>query len=62
MGFGLRWCEWMEALIFNSSMSILGAGSSTEDFKVSRGLRQGDHISPFGGRKSFLVYCSKLCL
>lgn len=35
MGFGARWRQWMEALIFNSSVSILVNGSPTEDFVVS---------------------------
>lgn len=37
----------MEALVFNSSMSVLLNGSPTKDFKVSLGLRHGDPISPF---------------
>ncbi|GAU46303.1 hypothetical protein TSUD_283280 [Trifolium subterraneum] len=39
--------KWMRACIFESSMSILVNGSPTEDFKVERGLRQGDPLSPF---------------
>ncbi|PNX58635.1 ribonuclease H, partial [Trifolium pratense] len=47
MGFSTAWMTWMRACIFESSMSILVNGSPTEDFKVGRGLRQGDPLSPF---------------
>ncbi|XP_058759231.1 uncharacterized protein LOC131632499 [Vicia villosa] len=47
MGFGVRWMKWMEACIFTSHMSVLVNGSATKDFKVQKGLRQGDPLSPF---------------
>ncbi|XP_058747172.1 uncharacterized protein LOC131620179 [Vicia villosa] len=47
MGFGAKWRGWMEKLVFKSHMSILVNGSSTEDFEVGKGLRQGDPLSPF---------------
>jgi hypothetical protein len=47
MGFSEGWLRWMRACIFESSMSVLVNGSPTEDFKVGRGLRQGDPLSPF---------------
>ncbi|PNX95639.1 cysteine-rich receptor-like protein kinase, partial [Trifolium pratense] len=47
MGFSEGWLKWMRACIFESSMSILVNGSPTADFKVGRGLRQGDPLSPF---------------
>ncbi|PNX63496.1 ribonuclease H, partial [Trifolium pratense] len=47
MGFADGWMKWIRACIFNSSMSVLVNGSATEDFKVCRGLRQGDPLSPF---------------
>lgn len=47
MMFGDKWCAWMEALMFNSSLSVLVNRSPKKDFKVTRGLRQGYPISPF---------------
>ncbi|XP_058761431.1 uncharacterized protein LOC131634822 [Vicia villosa] len=47
MGFGKKWMNWMESCIFSSHMSVLVNGSATKEFKVHRGLRQGDPISPF---------------
>lgn len=47
MGFSVKWCSWMEACIFSSHMSILVNGSPNMEFKVERGLRQSDPLSPF---------------
>jgi hypothetical protein len=47
MGFAEGWLKWIRACIFESSMSVLVNGSPTIDFKVGRGLRQGDPLSPF---------------
>ncbi|XP_050919334.1 secreted RxLR effector protein 78-like [Lathyrus oleraceus] len=47
MGFGKNWRSWMEACVFKSSMSVMVNGSATDDFKVERGLRQGDPLFPF---------------
>ncbi|XP_058784527.1 uncharacterized protein LOC131659337 [Vicia villosa] len=47
MGFGSRWMRWMDACIFNNHMSVLVNGSATKEFKVQKGLRQGDPLSPF---------------
>lgn len=47
MGFGNKWKDWMQVYVFNSSMSILVNGSATKNFRVEKGLRQGDLLSPF---------------
>ncbi|CAK8537366.1 unnamed protein product [Lathyrus sativus] len=47
MGFRARWRMYMEALIFNSSISVLVNGSLTDNFVVSKGLRQEDPLSHF---------------
>ncbi|XP_058733672.1 uncharacterized protein LOC131605316 [Vicia villosa] len=47
MGFGAKWLKWMEALIFESKMSVLVNGSPTAEFVVKKGLRQGHPLSPF---------------
>ncbi|XP_058765404.1 uncharacterized protein LOC131638877 [Vicia villosa] len=47
MGFVQKGLSWMEGMVFSSSLSVLVNGSPTTNFMVSRGLRQGDPLSPF---------------
>ncbi|GAU47110.1 hypothetical protein TSUD_403430 [Trifolium subterraneum] len=47
MGFAEGWRRWICACVFQSSMYVLVNGSTTEDFIVGKGLRQGDPLSPF---------------
>ena len=47
MEFGRIWMRWIDACIFKCHLSILVKDSPTKDFKVGRGLRQGDPLSPF---------------
>lgn len=47
LGFAPKWCRWMEALLFESSMSVIVNRSPTIYFKTQRGLRQVDPLSPF---------------
>ncbi|GKD47523.1 putative RNA-directed DNA polymerase, partial [Tanacetum coccineum] len=47
MGFGLKWCNWVDACLRLASISILVNGSPTEEFRMTRGIRQGDPLSPF---------------
>ncbi|XP_071689558.1 uncharacterized protein [Rutidosis leptorrhynchoides] len=47
MGFGAKWVKWIESCLKSASISILVNGSPTEEFKLQRGIRQGDPLSPF---------------
>ena len=47
MGFGCKWRRWIQGCISSASISILINGSPTKPFKMERGLRQGDPLSPF---------------
>jgi len=46
-GFNHNWVRWVMALVTSSSFSILVNGSPSELFLPSKGLRQGDKLSPF---------------
>ncbi|GAU32181.1 hypothetical protein TSUD_68520 [Trifolium subterraneum] len=47
MGFAEAWRRWIRACVFQSTMSVLVNGSTTDDSNVGKGLRQGDPLSPF---------------
>ncbi|GJZ03380.1 putative RNA-directed DNA polymerase, eukaryota, reverse transcriptase zinc-binding domain protein [Tanacetum coccineum] len=47
MGFGTKWKSWIASCLSSTSISILVNGSPSKEFKMERGLRQGDPLSPF---------------
>ena len=47
MGFGSKWREWMWSCISTAKFSILVNGVPAGFFSSSKGLRQGDPLSPY---------------
>ncbi|GKV34438.1 hypothetical protein SLEP1_g42813 [Rubroshorea leprosula] len=47
MGFNTIWRKWIRECLASSSVSVLINGSPTNQFPVSKGIRQGDPLSPF---------------
>ncbi|XP_048490082.1 secreted RxLR effector protein 78-like [Beta vulgaris subsp. vulgaris] len=47
LGFCSRWIEWLKQCITTVSFSVLVNGIPGETFVPSRGIRQGDPLSPY---------------
>lgn len=47
MDFGSKWRKWIFGCLSTTRASILVNGTPTKEFPISRGVRQGDPLSPF---------------
>ncbi|GJS34885.1 putative RNA-directed DNA polymerase [Tanacetum coccineum] len=47
MGFSAKWRNWIHSCLNSAYASVLVNGSPTKEFKIKRGLRQGDPLSHF---------------
>ncbi|GLT59700.1 hypothetical protein SLA2020_325050 [Shorea laevis] len=47
LGFGEKWRLWIKECLQTASASILVNGSPMDEFKMEKGLRQGDLIASF---------------
>ncbi|GJX04072.1 RNA-directed DNA polymerase, eukaryota [Tanacetum coccineum] len=47
MGFGEKWRKWIDACLSSAFISVMVNGSPSKEFKMERGLRQGDPLSLF---------------
>ncbi|MCI79764.1 RNA-directed DNA polymerase (Reverse transcriptase), partial [Trifolium medium] len=47
MAFPVLWRKWIKECVCTAAASVLVNGSSTDEFPLERGLKQGDPLSPF---------------
>ncbi|KAJ9564655.1 hypothetical protein OSB04_000621 [Centaurea solstitialis] len=47
MGFGEKWRSWVKGCVGTAKVSVLVNGSPTSEFRMEKGVRQGDPLAPF---------------
>ena len=47
MNFCKKWSQWIKGCLNSSTVSVLVNGSPSDEFRLERGLRQGDPLAPF---------------
>ncbi|GJW73644.1 RNA-directed DNA polymerase, eukaryota, reverse transcriptase zinc-binding domain protein [Tanacetum coccineum] len=47
LGFGIKWRSWIKGWLLHARASVLINVSPTNEFEISRGLRQSNPLSPF---------------
>ncbi|GJW56246.1 putative RNA-directed DNA polymerase, eukaryota, reverse transcriptase zinc-binding domain protein [Tanacetum coccineum] len=47
VGFSSKWRKWIYSCLNSAFASVLINGSPTKEFKLEKGLCQGDPLSPF---------------
>ncbi|KAJ9543280.1 hypothetical protein OSB04_022987 [Centaurea solstitialis] len=47
MNFGQKWRKWIHGCLSSAMVSVLINGSSSKEFCMGKGLRQGDPLAPF---------------
>lgn len=47
MGFGNKWRQWIHGYLRLLRASVIINRSPTNEFEISKGVRQGDPLSPF---------------
>ena len=61
MGFHHRWIGWIKEYVTTVSYSVLVNNSSHGLFRPSRGIRQGDLLSPYLFILCMNAFCIALC-
>ena len=65
MGFGAKWVNWIKRCITSTSFYVMINGSPEDLFNSTRGLRQGDPLSPYLfviGMEVFSILVDKVAL